>query len=387
MKKISLFVIALAISIMLAGCSTNCFCPVNCYDFSKETWQYQVNTNPAAWINQANGWLLAKKPPSHAVTLKPRIGYFNKIEVDGCFQVQLYGQDNRNSVSIIGPGATINQVVITTKNDTLYISQCPDTDADLSNVTVRIGIANLRSLINRGESNIYGKYVTSDGLSITSCGCGNIFMGGDLKLKTISQSGSGTVTVMGVCSPTLDVTVSGNGNLNISGRVGVRSIEHNGDGDVNIIGADSDSLTISACGCGKTAVAGCVNLKKVTALNNSRVYVYWVISENTEVRVKDNACVGLAGTVSNNLIINLYDTSHFEGQRLVGEHVYVKAHNASYANVTASNKMFAAAFGNSTIYFYNSASMVTAYTSGNGTVIRGWCDFASLPVPKKYYEY
>jgi hypothetical protein len=58
----------------------------------------------------------------------------------------------------------------------------------------------------------------------------------------------------------------------------------------------------------------------------------------------------------------------------VAQSAYARAYDNSHINVTATNKMYAAALNNGSIYFFGSPNLMSQFLSGNGTVIPVWND-------------
>ncbi len=397
MRKLGLLGSIILLFCMLTACSNNGYDQTQLnQNFLKETWMHQINLNPNNWVRGTDPWYLTgapnnlekydrNAPPSKAITtLMVRVPDFTDITVAGDFQVQILGRAEHNSVFIVGPNAATRQISVEMVNNTLYIHKAKESKDCLKNVIVRINISNLRVLKNLGTSNIYGRDILSDRLMISSCDCGNVFLSGDMNLTRVSQTGSGTIAVIGANTPCLSVKAYGKGSVKINGHVGIQTISHRGNGDVNILGADTDSLTIDAYGNGTTTVVGYVNLKKVSANDSSRVYVYWINSNSLYVNASGNARIGLAGAVTN-MNLDIIDASRFEGQYLHGNTVYARTRNWSHANVASDKKVFAAALDSSSIYIFGSPTMVSRYTSQKGAIIPIWVD-APPPMPTAVYH-
>jgi hypothetical protein len=395
MRKSDLFsYILFVFFFMLTACASN-----NGYDQTQvhenllnETWMHQMDINPSNWTRNADPWFFTGNPNSiqqydntapayKAITTSMvRVPDFTDVTVSGDFQVQIYGRAEHNSVFIIGPNASTRQIAVEVINNTLYIHKLKDSKVCLKNVIVRINVRNLHVLKNLGASNIYGRDITSSQLFISSCDCGNIFLCGNMNLARVSQTGTGTVVVLGANTPCLDIKVIGSGCVKVNGHVGIQNIYHNGNGDVTILDADTDALTINANGYGTTSVVGCVNLKKVRASGCSRVYVYWVSSSGFYATADGTSRIGLAGTTAN-MDVDITNASLFEGRYLRGDAVYVRTRDTSHANVASDKKIFAAALDRSSIYIFGSPTMVSRYTSQRGAIIPVWMDTSPTPFP------
>jgi hypothetical protein len=391
MKIHSLLLILIVSFLVLTGCSNPSFYQVTVHEnLVKENWYKHVNVSPANWARNADPWFLTGEPnqleqylnnPSQnlgsAIT-QVRAGSFDSIVVNGPFQVQIVGGQARDSVYILGPYDATRQISIQNKNHTLHISQIKDSKVNLRKVIVRIGICNLKKIVNLGKGDIYGRSITSNCLIITACDCGSVVLTGRMNLNKVAQLGTGSITVIGAYTPCLFIKVKGNGNVNVSGRVGVQKIANLGNGCVNIIGADSDSLMIHASGKGTTAVMGCVNLKKVIASDYSCVYVYCINSKSLYVSQSGCSHVGLAGYVGY-MNIDMIDSSRFEGQYLHGGSIYVLTRDWSHANVAPDVKIFAAAKNRSSIYLFGSPNIVSRFPNGGGVILPIFND-STLPM-------
>jgi len=305
------------------------------------------------------------------------------VTIDGCFQVQIVGGQDRSSVFILGPNEETRQTLVQVFGNTIVVTQSKDDKGrmvNLKNVIVRIGVRDLRSLKVNGGANVEGRTLISDGMVINANNDGNILLNGHMNLLKINNSGSGTVSVIGAYAPCLRIVNRSSGTVNLSGRVGVQSIDNLGNGKVNIIGADSRSLAIHACGNSVTKIAGYANLKHLDATDHSCVNFYWVKSNGADILLSGHARVGLAGCITH-LDLCVMDNARFGGQYLHSNDIYVQTSGDAHANIAADKKIFASAVDNSSIYFYGSPGNVSRYTTDHGSVIPVWSNTTALPVP------
>lgn len=391
MKRYNLLGLLCGVLLTLAGCANNGYSNTDVNkDLSRETWIQKIPLDTYQWTRNADSWFLFGKPTSveqrinHSgnsqavTTMAVRVPDFTSIRAEGVLHVQIVGRQEHNSVFIYGPNEAVRQTVAEIRGNCLYIHPVKDSKcADMDQVIIRIGIKNLTNLSAAGKTNIEGKEVTSDGLILTANDSSMILLSGNMNLGNATQAGSGVMTVIGADTPALNIKVTGPGTVNVSGRVGIRTLT-NTKGKVNILGADSDSLSISSTNDSVTTVVGYANLKKVSAANNSRVYLYWVNSSGVYVDAHNTARIGLAGATKN-LNVDITDSARFEGQYLRADNVYVRTRRESHANVNPLNKMFAAALDYSSIYFFGSPVIVSRYTTGSGSIIPVWNDTGSLP--------
>lgn len=368
-------------------------------DQTNETWPAYVHTNPNSWAYGASRWFLTGDPnvteeqdmaasPRAAIsTMMVRVPDFNKIVVDGPFQVQIFGTYECNSVYLYGPNAEVRQIAVEVRGDTLCVHVADGGSGKLCNAIVRIGVANLCRLTQKGCGRIEGRQVRSTGLEINSTGSGKIYLAGNVNLRRVTNYGDGTISVFGAGTPSLDVVTTKQGGVNVSGYVGLRSITHAGCNDINIIGANGGNAKIYTEGSGKIGILGNANIREITAKDCTSVYGYCVRSGSLYVYESGKARVGLAGSAEN-LYVETSGVSQFYGRDLVAGSTYVRANNGSHINVTARDKIYAASSGSSSVYFFGTPNMLSQYQSGNGTVIPIWYDRPShYPLCQVYPVY
>ncbi len=357
----------------------------------QERWiAHMNNMAPNGWTQSADRWYFTGEPKptereavhapiSDAMTIMAvRVSQFNKIHITGNFQIQILGNQEKNTVFVLGSNEAVSQAAIAIRHHTLYVSQRDDCESCYKDVIVRIGINQLNELCYTGDGSVTGRYIISDHLSIIASGYGNILLGGYMNVADITQYGLGTVTIMDAYTPHLNIRVIGNGNLNMSGRMGVEQLIHAGNGQINIVGADTHSLIIKTQGNGITQIAGYADVRKLVALGNSQVYLYWVNSRKLQLTEANHARVGLAGVVGD-LHVSLYDHSWLGGQYLRSKNAYITTQNASHGNVTASNKLFAAAQGNSSLYYFSAPNRVSRFMSQKGIILPA--GHSPMPMP------
>lgn len=357
-------------------------------DQTNEAWPNYVQRNSNSWVNGASRWFMTGDPnvteqenmvaPSKVAmsTMMVRVPEFTKIRVDGPFQVQIFGTYENNSVYLYGPNSEVRQVAVEVQGDTLCIHVVNNGASNLCNVIVRVGVANLSKLTQKGCGRIEGRQVRSTGLEIESTGSGKIFLAGNVNLRRVNQCGDGTISVFGANTPMLDIVTTKKGGVNVSGHVGLRSIKHQGKNDINIIGANGNGAKIHTEGSGKIGINGAVNIREITAKDETCVYSYCVRSGSLYVYAYGKSKVGLAGS-ANDLYVETDGVSQFYGRDLIAQSAYVRANGSSHINVTARDKVYAAATGNSSVYFFGSPNMLSQFLSGNGTIIPIWFDKAN----------
>ncbi|EKD74130.1 MAG: hypothetical protein ACD_45C00063G0001 [uncultured bacterium] len=375
------FIISMAI---LTGCTNNTgYVGHANRDLLQETWMTKVNLDPSRWTRNADIWFFTGNPnqaeryASNAPSDKAmsimavKVPQFSRIKVNGCFQVQIIGDQDHNSLFILGTNAAIRQTSVQIEGNTLCITQTKEGNASitsLNNVIVRVGVRNLRSLHVAGSAKVQGRNIISDKLMIHSSNADSILLNGNMNLVKVDNTGTGTISIIGARTPNLSINAKGNGTVNVAGQVGIRYVNHIGDGVVSIVGADSNSLVVHTGGNGLTTIAGYVNLKKIIAADGSCVYIYWVDSRNVYIIGRDHARIGIAGAAAN-IDINLTGLSRFEGRYLRGGNLYVQTHDYAHANVTADRKLFASAGDQSSIYFFGSPNIASRNITDSGSIL------------------
>lgn len=390
MKKIGIVIFTCLL--LLTGCISNRDYFQNQVNANliNECWVGQINTNPCYWLVNADSWFLNGEPnrlenyaltaPNNAAitSMNIRARGFTNINAAGSYQLQIIGHQDHDSVSVIGPNLAARQVGVDIQKQTLSIRECQQCPTSMSNVIVRIGVKNLRHLAVYGNVNVYGRDIWSDQLEIKANTWGNIFLAGNMNLTHLTQLGRGAVTILDAITPMLDIDDYGCGNVNVAGRVGIRSIHHCGLGCISIIGADSDMVNIDATNKAIVKVSGYVNLKNVMASKCAQVYLYCVNSCGTHVVGRDKSRISLGGNTEN-LNVELTQSSLFQGTFLHGGNVYVRTLNYSHANVTADKKVFACAGDGSSIYFFGSPCIVSRFVAQHGIVIPVWNEMSASP--------
>jgi hypothetical protein len=340
---------------------------------------FPCNMDPNQWTRGADSWFLTGEPNSveryaqsapsrQAMTISAvKVPSFTKLDVEGSFQVQINGNQDQNSVYILGPNDALRQIAINVDHQTLSIKQDPASKTKFTNVIIRVGMNYLEQIDYAGCSKISGRNILSRNLALHSHGTDNIFLEGSLHVKEITQDGSGKIVLLGVYGTCSSVCVKNTGSVNLAGSIGIHDIKNTQGGTVRIVGAHSNNLTINNEGKSLTALTGNVNLKNVTAKDQSIVFIHGVNAGYINVSETDNAYVDLTGRTVN-LNIETADTAQFEGRYLFTRHLYVKATGSSHVNARASDKAFIYASGNSSVYFFGPASIMSANTYGNAAV-------------------
>lgn len=378
-------------ALLLASCASNRN-PNLHHDLTDEVWMRAVETSPNSWALGADSWFLTGNPtkaeeanlnaPDTAAisTMTVRVANFTNIRTSGDFQLEIFCAGSANSVYVFGPNDGVRQVGVGVRGNTLILTQVKNASNPVRRVIVRVGVGQLTNLVQvAGSGRIEGVHLASNGLNITTApgARGNIYLAGNMVLRRIDNAGGGCINVFGVNTPGMDIVTSGGGSVNISGNsINLRTIKHNGGGNINVIGAQSDALQIFAGGSGKIGINGQSNLRTINAKGSVAVLVYPVTSTDINVSIGNKARVGLAG-YSNNLIVNTTDSARFEGRYLCVHNAYVRAHDWAHINVATTNRIFASATQNASVYFFGVPNALSQFVSGAGVVIPIWSSTAS----------
>ncbi len=388
MKRYLPATMVIFVMLMLAGCASHRYPYLN-KNLAHEGWMRFVDADPNRWTAGSDNWFMTGDPNGTEIadqnapyaaaisTMSVKVPEFVNIKSNGDFQVQLFGTYGPDSVYVYGPNDAVRSVIIEVRNNTLCISMAKNAPRSIRKVIIRIGVNQLSNLIQLGCGSIEGIQMHSAGLSVMSRGKGNIYLAGPMNLRRVDAINAGSVSVFGARTPVLDIRTGGAASVNVSGNVGVRSITHHGVGNVNIIGANTDGLRIYTDGKGKIGIRGQANVRMIKALDNTCVYICNSNSSGVYVWEGNNARVGMAGA-ADSLYVDTKNYSRFEGRNLCANNGFVRAHDASHINVTATNKLFAAATENGSVYFFGSPNMMSQFVSGLGVVIPIWSENASI---------
>lgn len=373
--------------LMLVGCVSQQ--PV--YSTSQmmhENWMRAVEMNTTHWARGADRWFLTGKPNATELanrraayhtamsTMMVKVTAFNKIKVNGDFQVQLFGARDKNSVFVYGANAALRGMMVQVRGDTLYVYQDPKAPRRMmKRVIVRIGVVHLAKLTQQGPGLIEGINLNTRDLSILSTGSGPIYLSGDVWLARVMSQSCGNITIFGALSNRLDILSMASGRINIAGsHVGIRSLVHRGTGDVNIIGANSNpdcAMVIDTDGAGKIGLSGYANIGRIVARKNTCVYVCGAVSQQTAVLAIEHARVGLAG-VGHGLAVHTMGQAMFYGRYFCVASAQVNAQNRSHINVSALSRLMAVTTQSASIYYFEKPDFLSEFTYDNSVILPFW---------------
>lgn len=380
MKRTICQILLILFTIFLVSCTTYRN-PFPNEDLTRETWPWQVDRTPNNWVRGADCWFLTGDPQVNqggvykdeyaapaTSTMMVSVPGFDSIKTDGNFTVQIFGTYGEQSVFVNGSNAGVRSVAITVQNGTLMLHQTKDASRDVQKVIVRIGMPYLRQLTNTGCGLIEGRQLRSNGLIVNSNGGARIYLAGCMNVRSIQQCGTGTTSVFGANTPYLDIYTDNCGSVNVSGHIGLHRVKHYGSGNINIIGAEGGDATIYAEGKGKVGILGHPNIRQIQAKGNTCVFALCLQSSAMYIYAFDSARIGVAGNV-NSMFIDAASYSYVGARYLMANEAYARGHGSAHINITAFNKIFASATGNSSVYFFGSPNILTQFISGGGTVM------------------
>ncbi len=381
MKRYVLWGLLILSYFFLVGCASTSRPVTPNVDLTREGWMPYVDVNPHAWLRGSDRWFISGDPNALEVanrqaplsaaisTMKVRVPDFTQIQANGDFQVQIFGTYGHNTVFIYGPQDAIRQTTVEMRGNTLCLGQLKY--GVTSKVIIRIGINRFTGLIQMGRGCIEGNQLHADNLYVSSTGMGNIYLAGNINLRRVLNAGRGSINIFGATTPLLDVKTTGIGNVNVIGNVGVRQITHYGSNDINIIGANTAGLRIYSTGRGKIGIKGQVNLCNVVTKGNTCVYIMNVGGGSLYAYAYDRSSIGLMGA-TDKLFVDTYQYAQFQGRYLCSRSAFVRAHQWSHINVTATEKIFAAATHDASVYFFGAPAIMSQFVSGNGVVMPIW---------------
>lgn len=388
MKRYFSIAVCVLFFLTLISCATNRTAHVN-NNFTQETWMTGVEKDPAQWLQGSDAWfrngnpyiqVRYNAPYSLAMSnMSVRVPNFTNIKTNGNFQVQIYGTQGSNSVTIYGPNSAVRAIKVEVIGNTLCLIQAEKAPSNMRQVVVRIAVAQLNNLVQMGNGTVEGIRLFSNRLNVLSTGCGNVYLSGNLNVQKITSTFKGSIIIFGANTPKLDIKTTGAGCVKVSGNIALGTIIHKNKatGDVSLIGVNGNCASrIFAEGRGKISINGRANIRELRASGHTCVYVYPTGSGALYVYAQDSAKVGLAGS-ANNIFVDTSGSARFYGRYLCVRDAYVRAHDWSHVNVTASNKIFAAATQNSSVYFFGSPQIMSQFVSANGVVIPVW--IAGMP--------
>ncbi len=368
------FFLLLCFTLVLAGCTL--VAPPPAPVGINETWVQTTQQSPAAWIKGTDRWFLTGQPnqteladreAGNRITQMP-VSTFNTIQVRGFFQTQIIATDVP-TVYILGPLAALRAIAVHVMGNTLYLRQVrPVSPTLMSQVIVRVGAPALQKLTQCGPGLIEAR-LTNTPLDVVSLGRGNMYLAGKVNLQHVLLGNWGCITAVGVNTHYLDIMSDGWGTINLAGHVGLHTLTHKGQGNVNIMGVTCmHPVHIDTRCIGRINLSGQVLNPHVIARDETCVFICGVAGTKVDASAQDKAVIGMSG-YSEVLMANTSQTAQFLGSYLCVRDAYLRTHDASHMNVSASHQVFAEANQDSTIYFYGPRYLITGLGSHSGAIL------------------
>lgn len=272
---------------------------------------------------------------------------FSSIKATGNFSLTIVPSTKKHQVLLSGDEAAIADMSTYVVNDTLYLRQQVLQDKTKDQVK------------NRLEKTKYPNLMVTVYVST---------------LHHLSYSGTGTIRANHLKSPALDLLLNHNGDVYISGHIGLHQLQLKGNGRTVVKGIDSRDMHITMDGRPHVELHGTVNLQNLNYQGQGSLYLYWVGSHDLNVVGKGDATAHLAGVV-NTLYVSLYDRATLDAKYLRAQEVFVKAFDATTAEIQAIDTQNVLASDRSTVYFYKDPKLDASFMAYQGAVL----DMESVP--------
>lgn len=192
-------------------------------------------------------------------------------------------------------------------------------------------------------------------------------------LMSFAYHGKGAVVGQNIRTHDLHLDIENQGSTEFSGQLGLRSLTLSGSGTSHFHGLSSRGLRLRLAGNAHLALRGKVSLVSVLMRDHSWLSLYWVDSRHLVVRAKDQSFVQLAG-ITDWMDVRLRGNARFNGRYLRATRAFVKTFDTSRADMVATRRQHTLASGASNIYVYDRSVMATNFMAFSGSVLdlRGW---------------
>ncbi|WP_367607553.1 DUF2807 domain-containing protein [Legionella sp. W05-934-2] len=272
-------------------------------------------------------------PIAYMQRISKSVPSFDKLLVDGNFNVELHSGYSKPSVVIKGNSLDLLAVKAVVQNNTLVL-HAEDKIPKFAPINVIIKGRYIHSIQLKANANIKGHALKMSYLDLEVAEKAQAHLGGYLMVHKVIIQDQGTVRLDGVRSKDLEVCLKNNANLRISGKA---------------------------------------NLTKLDASDHSQFIMTWVDSWNLIAKVSNEAYVQLAGIV-NKLDACVSGNAHWNGRYLRSRRTFMKTYGHATARVSAVKKQHTLALDQSNIYFYNLSTYRTDFMAFDGSVLdmRNW---------------
>lgn len=260
---------------------------------------------------------------------------FNRIKIIGPFQVNLHTQSKRSSFTLHGNQKDLDHVKWYVANHQLIIQAKREQDKP------QIGLMYLDINVPR--------------------------------LASFSYHGSGSIVAQSLDVSSLDLFIQNDGPTRLEGSFTLHRAALGGRGKIRMKGVRGTNVNLLISGHAKVQIIGTIQLSELKMKNSAWLSAYWLNSHVLKMRLRDQACVQLAGTVDF-LDATLRDTARFNGRYLRAQRAFVKTSEQSEADINVVEAQHTLATGSSNIYFYDLPDMRADFMVENGSVLdlREW---------------
>ncbi len=271
---------------------------------------------------------------------KRECGRFNKVRVDGAFDVELRTGYRHPRVLIETVSPSVPKIKTVVKDGILQVT-CQDNCPKHDGMRLRIETKQLRSFSYRGRGEISGRHLHAPYLNVYINNPGHTVFGGHLGLRKVVIAGGGEVTLTGVKTPALDLIIKD------------RS---------------------------KVQMAGTIQLASLKLENGSWVSLYWLKADRLSLRARGKTVIQFAGKAKL-LDVELWDHAQFKGRYFKVKEMFVRTHDHAVAEISTIMHQHVFATDVSDIYYFRIPKSEANYMAYNGSVLN-----MRLFDPKLHYD-
>ncbi|ARG96337.1 GIN domain-containing protein [Legionella micdadei] len=192
-------------------------------------------------------------------------------------------------------------------------------------------------------------------------------------LNSFTYKGEGTIGGSNIHSSLLDLNIDNSGQTTLGGYIVLRKLKASGGGNIQISGIHTQYLQLNITGKTKVQLAGVINVSKLNLEGDALLSMYWIKAPVLSVCQRGRSFIQLAGVVDR-LDVELWDSAHFNGRYLRAKSAFVKTHDRSIADLTATKHQHTLATDASDIYFYKVSQTAADFMAYAGSVLdmRDW---------------
>ncbi len=288
----------------------------------------------ATTCSNAGRWHFFQKSEKSAhkpnyVSLTRKMPGYTGVNVEGVIDVRIHSGYSKNPKIIL-------------KGDSL----------DLQQVKTYVSNGQLNIILGKGYPN-YGR--------VTAIIHAN-------QLYSFHYTGSGIVKGLQLYSPHLDLCIDNEQLTELGGSLYLTQFCIKGLGTARISGVRGHQVKLNMEGAPTVHLTGQANLTDINAGGNGKLSLYWVDSPLLKICARGGAQIRLAG-IADELHVELWGHSKFDGQYLRARRTFVKTFNRSEAKIFTLKRQHSLASDMSNIYYYNIAEMQTNFMAYDGSVL------------------